>query len=236
MSSMGNKLQQPQVLFALALAVSVVAFWPQLYSQLTTIDAAHLFHGLTATAWMAIPVIQSWLAARNRFRAHRFLGRIWVLFAPVVVVSGLHMVQLMVREYERAPEPLLMKFAFLDLVGIALFVAFLVLAITSVRKRRVAAHVRFLACTILIGMEPAIERVFVFYVPGKLGFKDELYPALITMELILLALLIADWRRSQPISRAYVTALAFFVGVHLLATPVADSIAFQSFAIWFASI
>jgi len=236
MSPRGNKLQQPQILFALALAVSIVAFWPQLYSQLTTIDAAHLFHGLTATAWMAIPVMQSWLAARNRFRAHRFLGRLWVLFAPVVVISGLHMVQLMIRKYEKAPEPLLMKFAFLDLVGIALFVTFLVLAITSVRKRRVAAHLRFLACTILIGMEPAIERVFVFYVPGMLGFKDELYPALITMEVILIALLVADWRRSQPISPAYVTALVFFAGVHLFATPVADSIAFQRFAIWFASI
>lgn len=128
-------LQQPQVLFALALVVSIVAFWPQLYSQLTTIDAAHLFHGLTATAWMAIPVVQSWLAAGKRFRAHRLLGRIWLLFAPVVVVSGLHMVQLMIREYEMAPEQLLMKFAFLDLVGMALFVTFLVLAITNVRER-----------------------------------------------------------------------------------------------------
>ena len=236
LSPRGNKLQQPQLFFALALAVSIVAFWPQLYSQLTTIDVAHLFHGLTATAWMAVPVIQSSLAARNQFRAHRYLGRIWLLLAPVVVISGLFMVQLMIRKYDAKPDAILMKFAFLDLAGMALFVTFLVLAIRSIRRRRVDAHVRFMACTILIGMEPAIERVFVFYVPGMLSFNDELYPALITMEVILLALLIADWRRSRPISRAYVSALALFAGVHVFATPVADSIAFQQFAMWFASI
>jgi uncharacterized membrane protein len=229
------RLQQPQFFFALALTVSIVAFWPQLYSQLTTIDAPHLIHGLTATAWMAVPVIQSWLAARGQIRAHRTLGRIWLLFAPIVVFGGLHMIQLMIRGYEENPDPLLMKFAFLDLAGSALFVVLLALAVRSIRRRDVEAHVRFMTCTILVGMEPAIERVFVFYLPRIPGFNDEFYPSLIVMEAIVLTLLIVDWRRARPLSGAYVTTLAFFTSVHLLATPLADSVTFQRVAIWFAS-
>jgi uncharacterized membrane protein YozB (DUF420 family) len=230
------RLQQPQFFFALALAVSIVAFWPQLYSQLTTIDAAHLIHGLTATAWMGVPVIQSWLAARGRIGAHRTLGRLWLLFAPIVVLGGLHMVQLMIRAYEKKPDPLLMKFAVLDVAGSALFVAFLVLAVRSIRRRDVEAHLRFMTCTILVGMEPAIERVFVFYIPRTPGFNDEFYPSLIVMEAIVLTLLIVDWRRARPLSLAYATTLAFFTSVHLLAAPLAESITCQRVAIWFASI
>jgi uncharacterized membrane protein len=226
--------QQPQFYFALALAVSVIAFWPQLFSQLATIDAAHLLHGLTATAWMAIPVIQAWLATNRHFAAHRYLGRVWLLVAPVVLISGLHMIQLMILEYIHTHEAYLLKFAFLDFAGIVFFVAFLVLAVKSIRKGQVGTHARYMACTMLIALEPAIERVFRFYVPGFDGFEEVLYPALITMEVTVVGLLIADWRRGKPISPAYVAALALFVTVHTFATPVADSSAFQHFATWFA--
>jgi hypothetical protein len=56
------------------------------------------------------------------------------------------------------------------------------------------------------------------------------------MELIVVALLIADWRRSKPISMPYAATLGFFATVHVLATPVANSPAFQKFAVWFASV
>ena len=236
MNPKGAVLQQPQLYFAVALAVSVVAFWPRLFSQLTTIDTAHLVHGLTATAWMAIPVVQAWLATHGRLKVHRYLGRIWLLIAPVVVISGLHMVQLMILAYNQSREAYLLKFAFLDLLGMVLFVTFLALAVRSARKRQVAAHARYMACTMLIALEPSIERVFRFYVPGFDGFEKVLVPALITMEVIALALLFADWRRAKPVSPAYVAVLAFYVTGHAFATPVAGSPAFQKFSVWFATL
>jgi hypothetical protein len=45
-----------------------------------------------------------------------------------------------------------------------------------------------MAGTVLFAPEPALERVFVFYVPGVSGFASALYFALITMERILAVL------------------------------------------------
>ena len=39
-----------------------------------------------------------------------------------------------------------------------------------------------MAGTVLFALEPALERVFVFYVPGVSGFASALYFALISMQ------------------------------------------------------
>jgi uncharacterized membrane protein YozB (DUF420 family) len=164
MSPNAGLLQRPQFHFLLAFALSLAGFWPSFFSQIATTDTAHLLHGLSATAWMAIPIIQAWLASHRRLRAHRNLGRIWLLLAPVVVASGLYMVQLMIGSYEQSGEVTLLKFAFLDIVAMTLFVTFLVLSVRSIRRRQVDAHARYMACTTLFALEPALERVFVSYV------------------------------------------------------------------------
>lgn len=229
------RLQQPAIYFALAFIVAVVGFWPSFFSKLATTDAAHLIHGVSATLWMAIPILQAWLASRGRIAAHRRIGRVALLLVPILVLSALHMVQLMMVRYEQTHALRLLKFAFLDLTALALFVVFLGLALWSIHHRDVAAHKRYMACTALFALEPALERVFVFYVPGVSGFENALYLALISMEIILAVLLVFDWRRGRRISVAFAVTLAFFLAIHLLATPVATSSAFREFALRFVA-
>lgn len=232
MSSKSTLLEQPFFYFALAFAVSVGAFWPSFFSKIPSTDVAHLLHGFSATAWMAIPIVQAWLAAHGKYRQHRNLGHVWLLLAPVVVVSGLHMVQLMIIRYEETKALRLLKFAFLDITAMSLFVVFLGLALWSIRHRNVSNHARYMACTALFALEPALERVFVFYVPGVGGFEEALYLALISMEGIVACLIIADWKRYRQIFLPYVITLSFFFSMHALVTPVAQSSWFQAFAVW----
>ncbi len=185
---------------------------------------------------MTVPILQSWLISRRRFKLHRRLG--WVtllLLAPALVVSGLHMVQLMVLGYEESHAIRLLKFAFLDICALMLFLAFLVLAVVRIRRNDADGHARFMAGTVLFALEPALERVFVHYVPGVSGFASALYFALITMEVILASLLFFEWRQ-RKIRLPFVMALGFFVAMHILLTPVANSAAFADFAKWFARI
>lgn len=229
-------LLEPWPYFALAFLVTVGAFWPSFFSKIPTTDAAHLLHGFSATAWMAIPVIQSWLAVRGRFQLHRHLGRVWLALAPVVVISGLHMVQLMILTYQETKSLRLLKFAFLDIAAMILFVVFLGLALWSIRHHRVGDHARYMACTALFALEPALERVFVFYVPGVSGFEQALYLALASMVTILSCLLLVDWSRQRHIFKPYAAALAFFLAMYSLVTPTAESKWFQTFAVWFAQL
>jgi hypothetical protein len=231
-----NILRKPHFYFSIALLVAVGGFWPSFFSKLAITDKAHLIHGITATLWMTVPIIQSWLICRRKFSLHRKLG--WatlLILAPLLVVSGLHMVQLMVLRYEQTHAIRLLKFTFLDLCAMTLFVTFLVLAVLSIRRNDSDAHARYMAGTVLFALEPALERVFVFYVPGVSGFATALYFALVTMELILLVLLFFEWRRRR-VRLPFSLALGFFIAMHVSLTPVANSVAFATFAKWFARI
>jgi uncharacterized membrane protein YozB (DUF420 family) len=182
------------------------------------------------------PIVQSWLISRKRFKLHRQLGWLTLaIVAPILVVSGLHMVQLMVFRYEQTHAIRLLKFTFLDLCAMTLFVTFLVLAILRIRRGDRDGHARYMAGTVLFALEPALERVFVFYVPGVSGFASALYFALITMEVILAVLLFFEWRR-QRIRLPFAMALGFFVAMHFFLTPIANSARFAEFAEWFARI
>jgi hypothetical protein len=206
------------------------------FSKLSSTDSAHLIHGVSATLWMMVPILQSWLISRQKFTLHRRIG--WAtlgILAPILVVSGLHMVQLMVMRYQQTQAIRLLKFTFLDLCAITLFAVFLVLAVSRIRHNDVDSHARYMAGTVLFALEPALERVFVFYVPGVNGFAEALYFALMTMEAILVVLLFLEWRRGR-VRLPFALALGFFIAMHALLTPVATSAAFANFANWFARI
>lgn len=229
-------LVQPHFYFAIAFLVAVGGFWPSFFSKLSSTDKAHLIHGVTATLWMTVPILQSWLISRKRFKLHRRLG--WVtlaVLAPALVVSGLHMVQLMVLRYEQTHAIRLLKFTFLDICAMSLFVTFLVLGVLRIRHGDRDGHMRYMAGTVLFALEPALERVFVFYVPGVSGFASALYFALVTMEAILAMLLFFEWRR-HTVRVPFAIALLFFAAMHVFLTPVANSPQFAEFAKWFARI
>jgi hypothetical protein len=233
---MPQLLRRPHFYFSIAFLVAVFGFWPSFFSKLSSTDSAHLVHGVTATLWMSMPILQSWLITRKKFTLHRRLG--WVsllILAPILVVSGLHMVQLMIVRYQQTQAVRLLKFAFLDLSALTLFVVFLCLAVWRIRRNDVDGHARYMAGTVLFALEPALERVFVFYIPGVSGFASALYFALITMEVILATLLFFEWRRKR-VRLPFAMALGFFVAMHILMTPVATSNVFANFANWFARI
>jgi hypothetical protein len=145
------------------------------------------------------------------------------------------MVQLMIVRYQQTNAIRLLKFAFLDISAMTLFVVFLCLAVWRIRSNDVDGHTRYMAGTVLFALEPALERIFVFYIPGVSGFAAALYFALIAIEVILGTLLFFEWRRGR-IRLPFAMALGFFVAMHILMAPVAMSPAFSKFANWFAKI
>ena len=92
-----------------------------------------------------------------------------------------------------------------------------------------------MAGTVLFALEPALERVFVFYVPGVSEFASALYFALISMQVIHAVLLFFEWRR-QRVRLPFAMALGFFLAMHVFLTPIAHSARFAQFAEWFARI
>lgn len=222
--------------FAIPLVVGLVAFWPSFFSKLPVTDTAHLVHGITATLWLVMPVVQYWLFRTGRLRRHRQWGYVTVgVLAPLLVISGLHMVQLMVLRYQATHALRLLKFTLLDLSALSLFVIFLVVAVLRARRRDIDGHVRYLGATVLLALEPVLERVFVYFVPGIPGFEVAAYDSLITLEIVLVALVCFEWRRGRT-TIPFAVTLAFFVTMHVLMTPIATTPGFAAFANWFAAL
>ena len=93
------------------------------------IPVTHLVHGSSATAWLIVPVVQAWLISHGKVKLHRTLGQFSLLLAPVVVLSGSRVIQIMVFRNLEEFRLYGIKFVFLDLAVLLLFSIFLALAI-----------------------------------------------------------------------------------------------------------
>lgn len=231
--------RQAYLYFALAFVVTMAGFWPSFFTRLGGTDGSHMIHGISATLWMIVPIVQARLISRRKFKSHRRLGKGALLLAPVVVVTGLHMVQIMLlKAFQNAPglsQALRLQFAVLDISALVLFVLFLMLALKAIYQKDVKAHAQYMSCTVLLALEPALERLLLFWLPGIGGFDVALNLTLFIMEAIVAVLLYAEWR-SGRVRPPYVATFAFFVAVHLLLEPVSASTTFLRFAHWFATL
>lgn len=215
--------------FLAALAAIVAGFWPSFFRPLGAGTAAHTVHGIAATGWVLMLVTQSFLMSRGLVAWHRRVARVaWVL-VPVFCLSGLYMVGVMFSNEQMPPflPPLL---AFIDIPSIAFFLVLFGLAIAN--RRTPAAHKRYMSATVLLGFPPALTRLYLWAL--GLDFMVALHASLVTAELVLVALIAADWRSGERGRRAYPMSLAFFAVVHALMLPVSASGVWQAFMSWYA--
>jgi hypothetical protein len=207
-----------------ALAAIVAGFWPSFFRPLGAGDLAHSVHGVTATLWVVTLALQSWLMSRGLVTWHRRVARGAFLLLPVLVVSALQMVAVMFSNAGMPPflPPLL---AFIDLPSVVFLVVLVMLALWNIRAP--AAHKRFMAATVLLGLPPALTRLYARVGDPHIGFMVALHGSFVTVEVILVALIVAD-RRAGERHLAYPLSLAFFVAVHALMLPVATSAWWQA--------
>jgi uncharacterized membrane protein YozB (DUF420 family) len=206
-----------------ALAAIVAGFWPSFFRPLGAGDVSHSLHGMTATGWVVALIVQAWLASRGHRAWHRRVAIGALLMLPVFVVSALQMVHVMFLNPDMPPflAPLL---AFIDLPSVAFLLVLVALALRNVRSRE--AHKRYMASTVLLGLPPALTRLYQRILP-EAGFMIALHASLFTVEAILVILIVADWRTGQR-RLAYPLSLAFFVLLHAAMVPVAASATWTS--------
>lgn len=231
-----NPIGAPWIFFSLALVLTVAGFWPSFFAALPAAKLPHHIHGWSATAWMLLPLVQAWLIHTQRRKAHRWIGWASLPLAAVVVVSGLRVIQLMVAQNAVAFKLLPIKLVLLDLTGLLLFCVFVGLSIVAARRRDIGQHVRWIACSALIPLEAALERLlinlFPFWVPD---FEAGLFGALIAMEAIVMILIVVEWRRDR-IRSPFPLLLGYYVLMHVIVTPVAKLPGFQAFSNWFSAL
>ncbi len=199
--------------FALAIVITCVGFSFTFFRRLGTANVFHHLHGASAVLWMCLLIVQPMLYRRGQLRLHRRLGWLGALgLAPLLVMGGIKMLHQGLQAETGNLPPETYQLVYYDAVLLVLFAVFLALSLWH--GKRVALHARYIACTVLVILPPALFRLLFFSIPWFHRFDKSLHGSIPTIELVLLLLLLDD-RRYGPIRRPYVVALGLLLGLSL---------------------
>ena len=188
-----------------------------------------MVHGVTSTLWYVALVVQPWLVTHGYVRWHRRVAVVVVALLPVLFISALMTTRGMLLKVGQPPgvRPLI---AYLDFTLVTLFVAMFGLGLRN--RRTPAAHKRYMVTTALLGFPPALTRFVAraFSLHPVVAINISFY----IVELILVVLIIADWRMGERRRWAYPIVLVAHVAVQMLMMPISASSWWLAFCRWFA--
>jgi hypothetical protein len=179
---------------ALAIA-ALVGFWPHYLAVggLGFAPLAHV-HAVTMMLWLALLIVQPVLIHTGRRAAHRQIGRVAWLLAPLIVASSLVLAWRMTAPAAGAAiEAFRYGLFFVQIATTVLFAACVAGALAW--RKDTALHARCMAAAGLTCIDPTLARVVSNFAPAPLQQVDWASAALAV--LIAAALALADRRAAR---------------------------------------
>jgi hypothetical protein len=195
----------------IGIVATLVGFFPTFFLKLSKVDAIHLVHGWTMTAWVALVLTQALLIRNRLYRYHRILGWSSLALFVAMVVTSTQMFVLMLSGKSGLPFEAAKFFGYSDIVDMPLLLLSFGGAIYWRKNRQM--HSRLVVITVLTSIVPALARMFNILIWRSF---DGLYHAMhLTYLLILGALAITsfvDWTNGKlcwplPVAFAWFTVV-----------------------------
>lgn len=192
--------------FLAAIVLTWVGFAQSYFAVIRTEPLLHHIHGALMGGWIVLLIVQPILYQRGQMKLHRTLGR-WGAFVliPAIVVIGFLMIRRMFHGNE-IPPSLLDQLAFLDLNALIDIPLFVGLAIKN--GRDVQRHARWISCTVLTMVPPALVRALPILPLFRQNFRNDLNISMGVACMLFLLLQFDDWRKAKRVYSPYPIALA----------------------------
>lgn len=215
--------------FLAAFTAVVAGFWPSFFLPMGSGSTLKNIHGITSSLWYVLLIAQSSLMARGLVRWHRRVAVSVVVLLPFLCFSALASTSRMLTE-SIIPPPGRPVIAFIDFQLIAQLCVLVGLGLWN--RRTPPAHKRYMAATALIGLPPALARLL-----GRLGlgYFGPIHTPLLVCNLVLLSLIVVDWRQGERKRLAYPMMLGWNVLIQATIMPLSQTEGWQAFCRWFAS-
>lgn len=147
-------------------AISVLGFSYSYYLNLANVTFHQHVHGLSATLWYVLIVVQPYLIVRkNDIPRHRMFGAIGTILAGLVAGSALTIVPLNIDDVAMLnPDgffnPTFAYFAvIIDVLLVSMFIASVVLAIFAMKRRDLPGHVQWMMASVFFVLSPGLARM-----------------------------------------------------------------------------
>ncbi len=217
---------------AICLLLVIVTFAPSYWLQLpagTVIGSAGLhLHAFLFAGWLILFLLQSWFAATGRIRHHRTWGLLGVVLAISMLYSGIDST---IREMEHGlahGNSKAIPFALGPIVWILLFAGFFTAAVATIKH--LEYHKRFMVLATIAIMPPTVGHVLFSLLVGDgpgirpglaVGEPPDFALAVFALiaDLLIIPVLIFDWRTRGRPHKAYVLGGSVMVLAQLSVIP-----------------
>jgi hypothetical protein len=192
----------------------IVVFWgfsQSYFGKLGQITLPYHIHGISATLWMVLLIVQPFLYRKGKLTIHKYLGWISIIIVPIIVFGGFEMMKLMIQNQENYPPNIVYRLAFID--AFTLFGFMMIYALAIYYRRRLKLHARFMVCTIFGPLVPALTRVF-FSIGLAENFNESLTLSYLLLEIVLLFIIWKE-RNLKEMKLTYLPVFVFMVTQHL---------------------
>src|ERR1700761_2439620 len=192
--------------FLLAIAITWFGFSRTYFAVLPSEPLLHHVHGALMGGWILLLIVQTILSQRGDLWLHRKLGKLGAYFLmPAITICGYLMVRRMLFSRD-VPADVIDQLAFLDLATLLLFPVFVALSIRTARDLQL--HARYMVCTVLLFLPPALTRAF-FFIPHMRSFRTN-GNASEALVVAVLMILVSDDKRKRRFYPPYPLAATTF--------------------------
>ena len=186
--------------------IAFTGFYFTYWSKFSEARFVQHLHGLSATAWFVLIIVQPFLYQKSKMNLHRILGTIGLFIAGGVVFSAMQVIPNNLK-LENISENLRYSFIFADFVFVFGFSYSVIMAI--IYKKDVDIHARYLISTVFWVMLPALSRLIYFPLlisygfPTPISFLQCVYIAGGSILLVLCILILLDFLKEKKLYRPY---------------------------------
>jgi len=187
--------------------VAGLAFWPGYLSVISTSPLSFHFHGITASLWLILLIIQSWSIQNGHRAFHRTNGLVSLALFPLFLAGGAGIFIGMAERYAAQASPFSAiwppHLAWLDLISVAGMAWFYFQALKH--RRNVGKHAGYLLATVIFLLPPVFGRLAP--IPMGLDFSqpdvfEKMGPGFLAAQvftaLVSFVIAAADRRRGRP--------------------------------------
>ena len=193
----------------------IIVFWGfsnSYFGKLGQTKMPYHIHGISATLWMILLIVQPYLYSKGNLKFHKYLGWSSVIIVTVMVLAGFNMMKLMIQNQEFYPPNIVYRLAFIDAVTLLGFIVIFLLAIFY--RKNLQLHARLMVCTIFGPLNPAITRIF-FSLGLAENFNESLTLSYLLIEIVLLGIIWLE-RNQKEMKYTYLPVLLFTGIQHIL--------------------